>query len=71
MLDIIQNNQNSQKTNKQIKKIQINKENLKKSLSKGIKIFLKKEKTKSKNMVRHDIKISKKLKNKVFLSIEN
>ena len=36
----------------------------KKSLVKGIKIFLKKEKTKSENVVANDMKISQKIKSK-------
>ena len=44
---------------------QKNKEKIeKKSLVKGMKIFLKKKKTKGKNMVMNVIKISQKMKNK-------
>ena len=42
----------------------IKKKRLKKSLEKGIKIFLKQKNTKSKNMVPNGIKISQKMKNK-------
>ena len=41
-----------------------NKEKIKKSLVKGIKIFLKKKKTERENMVVNGIKISQKMKNK-------
>ena len=42
----------------------------KKRLTKRIRIFLKKRETKSENMKANDIKISLKMKNKVWLSIE-
>ena len=41
-----------------------------KKIAKGIRIFLKKKKIKSGNMVADDIKISQKMKNKGYLSIE-
>ena len=44
---------------------QINKKGFKNGLVKGIKIFLKKRKTKSENMVANVIKIPLKIKNKV------
>ena len=50
----------SQISSKKAKK----KKRLKKSLMKGIKIFLKKKKATSKNMAIKDIRISQKMKNK-------
>ena len=49
---------------------QENKERLQKKLMKDIKIFLKKKKRKSNNMVMNVTKISQKMKNKSLLSIE-
>ena len=49
---------------------QENKDRLQKKLVKDIKIFLKKKKKKSYNMVMNVKKISQKIKNKIFLSIE-
>ena len=49
---------------------QENKDRLQKKLMKDIKIFLKKKKKKSYNMVMNVKKISQKIKNKIFLSIE-
>ena len=49
---------------------QNNKESLQKKLLKGIKIFLKKEKKKSNNIVVSNTKIYQKIKRKSFLSIE-
>ena len=49
---------------------QENKYRLQKKLVKDIKIFLKKKKKKSYNMVMNVKKISQKIKNKIFLSIE-
>ena len=49
---------------------QNNKESLQKKLLKGIKIFLKKEKKKSNNIVVSNTKIYQKMKRKSFLSIE-
>ena len=49
---------------------QENKDRLQKKLMKNIKIFLKKKKKKSYNMVMNVKKISQKIKNKIFLSIE-
>ena len=49
---------------------QENKERLQKKLMKDIKIFLKKKKRKSNNMVVNVTKISQKMKNKSLLSIE-
>ena len=49
---------------------QNNKERLQKNLVKDIKVFLKKKKKKSDNMVVNDTKIYKKMKNKSLLSIE-
>ena len=49
---------------------QENKERLQKKLAKDIKIFLKKKKKKNSNMVVNVTKISQKMKNKGFLSIE-
>ena len=46
------------------------KTSFKKRLVKCIKIFLKRRKTKKKNMVLNNIKISHKIKNKCWLSIE-
>ena len=46
------------------------KERLQKKLVKDIKIFLKKKKKKSNNIVVNITKISQKMKNKSFLSIE-
>lgn len=40
------------------------KERLQKNLQRGVKVFLKKKKTKPKNMVANDIQMSKKMKNK-------
>ena len=48
---------------------QENKERLKKELVKDIKIFLKKKKKKSNNMVMNITKISQRMKNKSLLSI--
>ena len=48
---------------------QENKERLKKELVKDIKIFLKKKKKKSNNMVMNITKISQRMKNKSHLSI--
>ena len=42
----------------------------KKSPMKDIKILLQKKKTKSENMVANDVRISQKLKNNCYLSIE-
>ena len=50
---------------------QENEERLQKNLAKDIKIFLKKKKKKSVNMVVNVTKISQKMKNKSLLSIEN
>ena len=49
---------------------QENKDRLQKKLVKDIKIFLKKKKKKSYNMVMNVKKISQKIKNKIFLSVE-
>ena len=49
---------------------QENKDRLQKKLVKDTKIFLKKKKKKSYNMVMNVKKISQKIKNKIFLSIE-
>ena len=49
---------------------QENKDRLQKKLVKDINIFLKKKKKKSYNMVMNVKKISQKIKNKIFLSIE-
>ena len=49
---------------------QKNKERLQKKLVKDIKIFLKKKKEKSSNMVKYVTKISQKMKNKSLSSIE-
>ena len=49
---------------------QENKERLQKKLMKGIKIFLKKKKRKSSNMVMNDTKIYQKMKKKSLLSLE-
>ena len=49
---------------------QNNKERLQKNLVKDIKVFLKKKKKESNNMVMSDTKIYQKMKNKCFLSIE-
>ena len=49
---------------------QENKDRLQKKLMKDIKIFLKKKKKKSYNMVMNVKKISQKIKNKIFLSVE-
>ena len=49
---------------------QENKDRLQKKLVKDIKICLKKKKKKSYNMVMNVKKISQKIKNKIFLSIE-
>ena len=49
---------------------QENKEKLQKKLVKHIKIFLKKKKKKSDNMVANVTKISQRMKNKSLLSIE-
>ena len=49
---------------------QENKDRLQKKLVKDIEIFLKKKKKKSYNMVMNVKKISQKIKNKIFLSIE-
>ena len=49
---------------------QENKDRLQKKLVKDIKIFLKKKKKKSYNMVMNVKKVSQKIKNKIFLSIE-
>ena len=49
---------------------QENKERLQKKLVKDIKIFLRKKKKKSNNMVVNVTKISQKMKNKTLLSIE-
>ena len=49
---------------------QENKDRLQKKLVKDIKIFLKKKKKKSYNMVMNVKQISQKIKNKIFLSIE-
>ena len=49
---------------------QENKDRLQKKLVKDIKIFLKKKKKKSYNMVMNVKRISQKIKNKIFLSIE-
>ena len=49
---------------------QENKEKLQKKLVKDIKIFMKKKKKKSHNMVVNITKISQKMKNKSLLSIE-
>ena len=52
------------------KYFQDNKERLQKMLLKNIKVFLKKKKKKSDNMVVNDTKIYQKMKNKSWLSIE-
>ena len=49
---------------------QENKDRLQKKLVKDTKIFLKKKKKKSYNMVMNVKKISQKIKNKIFLSVE-
>ena len=49
---------------------QKSKKTFKKRLMKGIKIFLKKRKTESENMVANDIKISLNMKSKDLLSTE-
>ena len=49
---------------------QNNKERLQKKLMKDIKLFLKKEKKKSNNMVVNDAKVYQMMKNKSLLSIE-
>ena len=54
----------------QTKYYQEHKERLQKKLVKNIKIFLKKKKKKSSNMVVNVTKISQKMKNKSLLSIE-
>ena len=56
--------------NSSAKYYQNNKERLQKNLVKDIKVFLKKKKKKSDNMVVNDTKIYKKMKNKSLLSIE-
>ena len=55
--------------NSSVKYYQDNKERLQKKLVKDIKVFLKKKKKKN-NMVVKDEKISQKIKNKSWLSIE-
>ena len=47
-----------------------NKKKIKKSLMKGIKMLLKKKRTKSENMAVNDIRISQKTKSKNHLGIE-
>ena len=51
-------------SNSSAKHYQENKGRIQKSLFKGIKIFLKKEKGKNENMVANDIKVPEKMKNK-------
>ena len=56
--------------NSSAKYYQGSKERLQKKLMKDIKVFLKKKKKENNNMVVKDTKISHKLKNKSYLSIE-
>ena len=56
--------------NLSVKYYQKNKERLQKELAKDIKIFLKKKKKKSDNMIMNGTKISQKMKNKNLLRID-
>ena len=56
--------------NLSVKYYQKNKERLQKELAKDIKIFLKKKKKKSDNMIMNVTKISQKMKNKNLLRID-
>ena len=57
-------------TNLSVKHYQENKERLQKKVRKRYQIFLKKKNKKSDNMVVNVTKISKKMKNKSFMSVE-